>query len=252
MDNTIQVVDRVFEILEYLSISDTPRGPTEVAKATGMHKSTVYRLLSAMCKNGYVEKTDAGTYYIGIKLVDIISHHINSLELQTEARPFLNDLRAELGLIVHLGVLNGDEVVYIEKMDMSANLRIYNQIGLRVPAYCSSLGKCLLSCLSGDELDYLFSRQKLKKYTPNTITSLKELKNHLRGIRVIGYSMDNEEYVTGIKCIAAPIFDYRGEMIAAVSASGPIAQMTEERTQAVIEAVKQCAKSISRRLCFGE
>ncbi len=106
MDDSVRVIDRVFAILEFLSQSGGAKGPTEIASATGMHKSTAYRLLASMCAGGYTEKTDAGEYRIGVKLVEIVSNHITSLELQTEARPFLNELHALLGLIVHLGILD--------------------------------------------------------------------------------------------------------------------------------------------------
>jgi len=237
-------------ILEYLSQSSAPRGPTEIAAATGMHKSTAYRLLATMCAGGYVERTDAGAYHIGVKLVGIVSSHISNLELLTEARPFLSELHAETQLTVHLGILELDEVVYIEKMDVSRNLRIYAQIGMRVPAFCSSLGKCLLSGLSGDEFDFLYQHRALSQYTPNTITSHRNLKEHIREVRRLGWALDDEEYITGNRCVGAPIFDYRGEIIAAVSASGPTLLLSDEQIPPIAARVRQAAAGISHRLCY--
>lgn len=253
MEQSVQVVDRIFDILEYLSQSNEPKGPTDIATATGIHKSTVFRLLASMCSRGYIEKIESdGTYHLGIKLVEIASNHINNLELQTEARPFLSELHASLGLIVHIGILDRREVVYVEKMDISRNLRLYTQIGMRVPAYCSSLGKCLLSRLSGEDLEDLFFNFELVRYTPNTITSLQELKPHLRQVRGQGWAIDDEEYIIGNRCIAAPILDYRGEIIAAVSASGPVSLMTDARIPEIAEQVSGTAHLISRRLCYQE
>ena len=117
MNQPVQVVERVFAILEYLSQDAEPKGPTDIAVATGMNKSTVYRLLNSMCRQGHVEKSEQGGHYqIGIKLVGIVSSHINNLELQTEARPLLNELRDALELTVHLGILEGREVVYLERL----------------------------------------------------------------------------------------------------------------------------------------
>lgn len=250
MENSIQVVERTFAILEYLSLSPEPKGLTDIAQATGIHKSTAYRMLGTLCALGYTEKDDRGGYQIGVKLVEVVSNHINNLELQTEARPFLNELHAELGLVVHLGVLDHREVVYVEKMDISRNIRLYAQIGMRVPAHCSSLGKCLLACLSGDEIDYLYAEGGLERYTENTITSLPALKNHLRQVRVQKWAMDNEEYILGNRCVAAPVYDYRGEVIAAVSASGPKALMTDERVSVIQKRVIEAGSQISRRLCY--
>lgn len=252
MDEQLQMVSRIFSIVEYLSHTSGAKGPTDIAEAVGLHKSTVHRLLNALRKLGYVEKMEEeGHYRIGIKLVEIVSSHINSLELQTEARPFLNDLHAELNLIVHLGILDAHDVVYIEKMDIRPNLRLYAQIGLRVPAYCSSLGKCLLAGMSGDMLDSLLSTCRFEQHTKNTITDAAVMKKHLREVRLRGWAMDDEEYIIGNRCVAAPIYDYRGDNIAAISASGPTSLLTDARLTETVARVKKAAADISRRLCYN-
>ena len=251
MAEQVQVIDRVFDILEYMSLTQGPSGPTEIAAAVGLSKSTVHRLLASMHHRGYVDRDDAdGTYTIGIKLVEMVSNHINSLELQTEARPILNTLHANLGLIVHLGILDRHEVVYVEKMDIQPDLRRYAQIGLRVPAQCSSLGKCLLSCLSGEELLFSLAHCRFEHYTDNTITNLEHLQKHLREVRHQGWAIDDEEYLVGHRCIGAPVYDYRGETIAAVSASGPKTLLPDERIPEVVEQVKEAASRISKQLCY--
>jgi DNA-binding IclR family transcriptional regulator len=250
MSNQIQLIDRVFDILEYLSQSPDSKGPTQIAQAVGLSKSTVYRLLSSLQQRGYIEKSESGMYHIGVKLVEVASNHINNLELQTEARPYLIEMQAELGLIVHLGILDGAEIVYVEKMDISPNLRGYTQIGLRVPAQCSSLGKCILAQMSGDQLDYIMSSCKFEQYTVNTITNLPDLKAHLREVRQQGWAMDNEEYILGHRCVGAPIYDYRGEIIAAVSASGPTTLFTDDIIPQATKRIQTAAADISRRLCY--
>lgn len=251
MTEQVQVIDRVFDILEYLSLAQEQKGPTEIAEAVGLSKSTVHRLLSSMHARGYLDKNEKeGTYSIGVKLVEVVSSHINSLELQTEARSTLNELHDSLGLIVHLGILDRHEVVYVEKMDIAPNLRRYAQIGLRVPAQCSSLGKCLLSSMSGKEQEFALANCRFEAYTKNTITDIESLKEHLRQVRQQGWAMDNEEYMDGHRCIGAPIYDYRGEIIAAVSASGPVSLLTDERIPEVTLKVQEAASTISRKLCY--
>jgi len=251
MAERVQVVDRSFDILEYLSLTQGEQGPTQIAEAVGLNKSTVFRLLSTMQHRGYVEKNEArGTYRIGIKLVEVVSNHINNLELQTEARPFLNELQSTLGLIVHLGILDRHEVVYVEKMDVAPNLRRYAQIGLRVPAQCSSLGKCLLASLSGEELKLTMANCRFESYTKNTITDIERLREHLREVRLQGWAIDDGEYLVGYRCVGAPVYDYRGETIAAVSASGTMTQLTDERIPEVIKHVQRAASTISRQLCY--
>lgn len=251
MGESVQVIDRAFDILEYLSLHTESKGPSEIAKATELNKTTVYRILNSLQKRGYVDKNvDEGTYHLGVKLVQIVSNHINNLELQTEARPFLNELQSTLGLVVHLGILDHHEVIYAEKIDIGPNLRRYAQIGLRVPAQCSSLGKCLLAFCSGDEVDFYMRNCKFEAYTSNSITSLKMLKNQLRQVRLEGWGMDNEEYIPDHRCIGAPVYDYRGEVIAAISASGSKHQLGDDRIKEVVQIVKQTAADISKRLCY--
>ena len=215
-----------------------------------MSKSTVHRLLSSMCARHYVEKNADNTYSIGYKLMETVSLHINNLELLTEAKPFLSDLMRDLHLTAHLGILDGCDVVYLEKMDIYPNTRLYTQVGFRSPAYCSSMGKCLLSCLSGDDLEEALYGCDFKRYTPNTITDIREFKRYLRVVRRQGWAMDNEEYQLGHRCVGAPVYDYRGTPVAAISASGSITQLSDRNLEAVIQEVKSAAASLSRRMGY--
>ncbi|MGN0332707.1 MAG: IclR family transcriptional regulator [Lachnospiraceae bacterium] len=250
MEENVRVVDRVFDIIEQLAASNSPMGLSDIAKATNMSKSTVHRLLSSMCARHYVEKNSDNTYSIGYKLMETVSLHINSLELLTEAKPFLSDLMRDLHLTAHMGILDGCDVVYLEKLDIYPNTRLYTQVGFRSPAYCSSMGKCLLSCLSGDELEDALYGCDFKRYTPNTITDIREFKRYLRVVRRQGWAMDNEEYQLGHRCVGAPVYDYRGTPVAAISASGSITQLSDKNLESVIQEVKQAAASLSRRMGY--
>lgn len=250
MENNIRVMDRTFDIIELLSKEQKSMSLTEISKSTGISKSTVHRLLKAMYSRHYVEKDKNNCYSIGIKLIELASYHINGLELQTEAKPFLSILRSELNLTVHLGILDGDEVVYIEKMDLYRSAMLYAQIGYRSPAYCSSIGKCLLSCLSGEELDEALFNCKFEKFTPNTIDNIKDFKQYLKKVRRQGWAMDDEEYKVGNRCVGAPIFDYRGDAIASISASGHISQISNENLPLIIEQVQESAYQISKRMGY--
>lgn len=251
MEDSVRVVDRVFDILEVLAGASSC-SLSEIAAETGMSKSTVHRLITSMCSRQYVQKNGDSTYSIGYKLMETVSLHINNLELLTEAKPFLSDIMRALDLTAHLGILDGCDVVYLEKMDIYPNTRFYTQVGYRSPAYCSSIGKVLLSCLSGDELDEALYNCKFQKFTANTIADERELRRHLRVVRHQGWAMDNEEYEMGHRCVAVPVFDYRGTPVAAVSASGSSAQLSEEKLEIVIREVKQAAANLSRRLGYIE
>ena len=224
---------------------------TELAKSIGLPKSTTHRLLSTLVRRGYAARREDGGYQIGLKLIEAVSYYINSLELQTEARQHLARLTVELGLTAHLGVLEGDQVVYIERIDVLSGVKLYSQIGLRMHAYCSSLGKCLLAGLSGEELSQVIGRCAFERFTPNTIVSLAGLREEIRQVRRQGYAVDNMEYSQNNRCVGAPIYDYRGETVAAISASGPPAILTKDRVPDVAAEVMSKARAISRNLGHG-
>ena len=250
MEPNVRVMDRTFDIIELLSQAQTPMSLTEISKETGLSKSTVHRLLQSMNSRHYVEKDKNSSYSIGLKLVELVSYHINGLELHTEAKPFLSILRSELNLTVHLGILEADEVIYVEKMDLYPTTMLYSQIGYRSPAYCSSMGKCLLSCLSGEELEEALFNCKFKQFTPNTITNMHDFKQYLKKVRQQGWAMDDEEYMQGHRCVGAPIFDYRGDSIASVCVSGHITEISDEKLPMIVDLVKEAALQISRRMSY--
>lgn len=252
MEENIRAIDRAFDIIELLAGQQEPMTLTEIARGSGMSKTTAFRMLGTLCGRHYVEKGRDGSYSIGPKLVETASCHINGLELQTESRPILAELRRRLNLTVHLGILDGSEVVYIEKMDIYPTTRLYTQVGYRSPAYCSSMGKCLLSCLSGTELERALTACSFNRFTPHTISGYQAFKKHLKKVREQGWAMDDQEYLLEHRCVGAPVFDYRGDAIASVSASGTTAELTDEALPGVIEVVKEAARQLSQRMGYSE
>jgi len=251
-NDNVQSVDRALDIIEILAVEPEGLGVTEVAEKADLHKSTAHRLISTLAERGYLEKTETGNYKIGLRLIGAVSCYINSLELQTEARPYLAQINADLGLTAHLGVLDGDQAVYVEKMDVISSVKLYSQIGLHVPAFCSSLGKCILAKYSRKELEDVMGNCRFINYTKNTIPDMEALHEELAKVRQQGWGMDNEEYEEGHRCIGAPVYDYRGEIIAAVSASGSTKILTEDRFREVAEYVMKTAAEVSRSMGYGD
>ncbi len=249
-DKIVQSVDRVLDIIEVLAEEQEGLGVTELSKRVDLHKSTTHRLLATLARRNYVERTESGAYKIGLKLIEAVSCYINSLELQTEARPYIIGITSHLGLTSYLGVLEDDYVVYIEKMDLSSTVKMYSQIGLRMHAYCSSLGKCLLSNYSKEELETRMKNCSFTKFTPNTISSIQELHEELIKVRKQGWAIDDQEFEMGHRCIGAPIYDYRGDIIAAICASGDVRVLTDDRIEDTARYVKQVALNISRSMGY--
>ncbi len=245
----IQVIDRAFDILELLSDVKDGMGVTEIAGRIGLNKSTVHRILNAMAVRGYIERVNGrGVYRNGLKLVDLASVHLNSIELKTEARPYLRELTQRMNLTTHLATLDGTEAVYIDKVDVESSLRLYSQIGRRISVHCSALGKSLLSGLTDAEISDRLERCMFAKHTEHTLTSSRELLRQVGEVRTCGFAVDDEEHEAGVRCIAAPILDYRGRVVAAISLTGPASIVSKEREQEIGVLVKGVAGDISRRL----
>lgn len=249
-DNNVQSIDRALDIIEVLSQENDGLGVTEIASRIGLPKSTAHRIIATMAERGYLSRTDKGVYKIGLKLIEAVSCYINSLELQTEARPYVAQITAELGLTSHLGVLDGDQVVYIEKMDVFSNVRMYSQIGVRVHSYSCSLGKCLLSNFSANQIRKIMANCSFMRFTKKTLGSVDELLADLDKVRNRGWAIDDEEAEIGHRCIGAPIYDYRGDIIAAISASGPTSILTEDRIESVAQYVRKQALEISKSMGY--
>lgn len=245
----VQSIDRALDIIESIAIAQDGKSLTEIASQVGLPKSTAYRLIVTLLNRGYLSKTREGDYKIGYKLIEAASYYINDLELQTEARPYVAEISAHLGLSAYLGVLEGDKVVYIEKRNVSTAAKLYSKIGIRVNAYCSSLGKCLLANYSNEQLEEIMADCSFIKFTPNTIADMKSLHKEITKVRKQGWAIDNEEYELGQRCIGAPIYDYKGDIIAAVSASGDKHILTDDRIEEVADYIKKTALEISK--CLG-
>lgn len=250
--SSVQSVERALDIIEAVGADQRGLGLTEIAEKAGLHKSTAYRITATLVDRGYLIKTEEGRYRIGLKYIEVASCFITGLELQTEARPYVAEAASHLGLTSYLGILDGDKVVYIEKMDGISSMRMFLNIGQKVSAYCSSLGKCLLSNFSKVEIDDIMKDCSFIKFTPNTISSLEELHREIAKVRSRGWAMDDEEYEKGHRCIGAPIYDYRGDIIAAISASGDKHVLTDDRIEEVAGYMVKTAKEISKTMGYIE
>ena len=252
MSESLGLLDKSLSVLELLAESSQPVGPTELAARLELNKATVYRILQVLSRRGYVSKGDRGLYTAGAKLVEVASNYLSNLELQTEAKPYLTMLYAELNLSVHLGMLEGLDTVYVERLELRPSGRDYAHVGYKSPAHCSSIGKCLMASLSGDELDETLYQCHFEGFTPNTITDPQKFREHLRVVRAQGWAMDNEEYLPGSCCVGVPVFDYRGDAIACVSVSGTKEQFSQSRLPFIIKKVQDTAALISKRMGYTD
>ena len=250
-EKTVQTIDRAIDIIELLSTEKDGMGVTDIGKRLDLHKSTVHRLLNALAERGYIEKEPKHGYYkIGLKFIEITSLYLNKLELKTEAQPYLRRLAEIAGQPVHLAILDGGEAVYIEKIEALNSMRMYSQIGKRVPVHCSAIGKVLLSGLEKNSIDALLDKYEFVSLTKNTIITKKELVRQVQDVRKLGFAVDDEEHEQGVRCIAAPVYDYTGKIIAAVSVSGDKRIIEKNKDEEISMYVIGAAGEISKRMGY--
>ncbi|PRX32484.1 IclR family transcriptional regulator [Orenia metallireducens] len=249
--NLVKAVDRSINILEELANHQDGLGVTALANRLDIHKSSVHRLLSTLVYRGLVKqdsKTD--NYKLGLKLFELGSRIFNELEIREYAKPYLEELVAETDEAVHLVIMDQGEIVYIDKVESSKAIRMNSQIGKRVPVHCSAVGKAMLAYYPELKVDQIIKEQGLAKYTENTITDASEFKEHLKQVKEQGYAIDDVEHELGIRCVAAPIFDYSGEVVSSVSVSGPTIHVTKQRVEQLAKLVKDTAMKISSQLGY--
>lgn len=244
-------VERALSILETLAAVQEI-GVTELAKKLGMGKSSVYRLLATLAGQGYVEKNlQTERYRLTYKLFVVGSAAAERYGLKDLAAPVMERLSAETGETVNLGVLEKDRVVNIHKVEGSQLLRIHLELGRGVPAHATALGKVLLAGLGREELDRWLTTSRLTRLTPNTLTERRVLRQVLRQVAKHEYAIDNDECSVGLRCVAAPIRDRRGVVVAGVSISGPSQRLPAERLHRAALKVRAAAVEISRRLGYA-
>ncbi len=222
----MKTVGKVLDTIEYFLENQQEIGIVELSKSMGTNVSSNYRILSVLVKRGYLKQTyKRGKYSLGLKL---LQYGVGQkLDIVNIARPFLEKLNVATGESVNLAVSSSNEVVYVDHIHSKYLLRTFTEIGNAVPKYCSGVGKALLAHLTPKQLKDYLDNVELVPYTMNTITDPIKLKDELKIIKRRGVSIDNEERESGIRCLATPIRDAHGDVVAAISISGPATRMED-------------------------
>ncbi|MCX7845897.1 MAG: IclR family transcriptional regulator [Dictyoglomaceae bacterium] len=239
----INSAEQTLDILEYIVLSGRELSLKEISEEIGLHISTVHRYLSTLINKGFVRKTPNGFYKPGFRILELSSYILQSFDLRDVARPYLIELMEKTKQTVHLTIKDGFEGVYIDKVEGPGTLPMMSRIGMRMPLYSTSFGKVLLAYSSDEYIEEYLKRVPLIPRTENTITDPKKLREELKRVKERGYSFDEEENERGIKCIGAPIFDFSGNVVAAVSISGYYLSFEgENREKLLSELLKTCEK----------
>jgi DNA-binding IclR family transcriptional regulator len=218
----LQTVDNLGRVLDLYSAERPEHGITEIATQLGMSKSKVHLLVSSMAEIGVLRRVPGGRYRIGWRSLQLDRVAAETTPFRLPGRSAAVALARRTGETIHLAALDGGRVVYVDRMQGSKALKIgLSQIGKHLPAHCSGVGKALLAQLPAEVVDGHLERHGLASFTPATITDPTALHAELARIRETGVAYDREEVVAGLQCVAAPIRDADGTVVAAISISAP-------------------------------
>lgn len=247
----IQSVERALKILDLFDERNRELTITEISKRMNLHKSTVHSLLKTLKSQRYIAQNEENEkYLLGLKLFERGNMVVSHLDLRTVARKHLEWLSSTTNLTTHLVILDGQEGLYVDKVEGSGVTVIYSRIGRRVPIHTSAIGKSLVATKTDEELNRLLEGYQYTKQTEKSIRSKEEFLSEIEQARIAGYSMDNEENEPGIVCFAVPIKDYSSKVIAAVSMSMPASKLNDEIKKYYVGLLKECSDKISAGLGY--
>jgi IclR family transcriptional regulator, KDG regulon repressor len=249
--NYIEVMGKIFAVLEYFVEHSNERKSlmfSEIAGSLPFARTTVHRILYSLEKLGYIEKDDVkSSYRLAGKFFDLTGSAVHFRRLLAVARSEMQTLLLRFGETVNLGVLEEGQITYIDVLQSPSALRIAANPGARNPVHCTSLGKAILAYLPEEEALAVLDQFPMIRMTSRTITQKKHYMEHMALVREKGIALDLEEHLSGVVCVAAPIFDRTGKIIASISTSGPTPRMKPKLAQMQNE-VKNAASNISRML----
>jgi IclR family transcriptional regulator, KDG regulon repressor len=241
----VQSLARGLRILDMLALAEDGISVTELAQRLGVDKSSASRLLQTLASQGYAQQdSQSRRYYLGTQIMVLSRHWQNRMPLRDYAKPFLYELVEQTGEAAHIAIYAQGQVFVVEDVETTATLRVSGGAGRLIPLHCTALGKCLLAFTS------IPIPSHLPRMTRHTITQMETFMQHLEAIRQQGYALDDEELDEGVRCLAVPVYDYSGKMVAAMGISGPAVRVTVERAKNLSRIVIRAGESLSRRLGY--
>jgi IclR family transcriptional regulator, KDG regulon repressor len=240
----LSTVTKALKVLQAFKYDEPVLGVSELARRLGMGKSSVHRILTTLLHEGFVAKTVDDRYRLGLRVHELGQVAVHSLRLREVAHQYLERLRNESGETVHLAVLDGTEVVYVDRFESQNTLRLFSRLGHRTDAHATSTGKCLLAFGTAEQVELVLA-SGLPRRAPRTIGSRPALISALASVRELGYAASVDENEPGVSSVGAPIFGFDGTCVAAVSIAGPSARMNADSMPKYARMARRCASEVS-------
>ena len=249
---SVPALERGLAILEHLTKCRHGQTLSQLTRQLRLPKSSVHCLLLTFERHGYLYRDEAsGRYRMGLRVCDLANTAIEGIQVREQAAPFLSRLRTSTGLTGHMAILEGGEVVLIEKME-TPKFRVNSWIGKRMDLHCTALGKALMAYLPDEQVESLVRSRGMLRHNDNTIGSIRRLKQELEQVRRQGYAVDDEEEEINVRCIGAPILNSHNQAIAAISITGTVADIHADSRDDLIASVKETASAIAAQLLQRE
>ncbi|WP_425039682.1 HTH-type transcriptional regulator BhcR [Primorskyibacter sp. S187A] len=246
--NTIKSLDRALAVLQRLGESEGIT-LTDLARDMGQSTATLYRVLTTLEGRGFAEfESDSQAWHVGAGAFLAGAPFLRRTSLVERARPIMRGLMEYTGETANLGIAQGDHVMFVSQVETHASIRAFFPPGTLSPMHASGIGKALLSAWDKTRLEQYLARSERERFTNRTLVDARLLSADLSMVRKRGFAIDEEEKATGMRCIAAPVFNAFGEAVAGLSVSGPVARMNEATTPKIGAAVREASQSLSEAL----
>lgn len=249
---TLETLVRSLSILSLFTRETPALTLTEIATATNLNKTTVFRILATLEEAGYLVRDPATKrYQPGLKVLQLGFATISSLEVRQVARVFLQQLSQQVGETVSLSVLDDHEIIYVDRVRNRRIVGVVLGMGSRLPAHCASMGKAMLAHMPSEELDKLLDKVELEPCTSKSLVDREALKAELACVRERGYATNDEELEMGLRAVASPIWDNSNQVVAAINITGSTSTISQERLEGELaQAVVRTATQISQALGY--
>jgi IclR family transcriptional regulator, KDG regulon repressor len=247
----VRAIQRAADALDYLA--EHPHGASlaELSDGLSLPKSTVHRILGVLVKNRLVRADEETSLYLmGFGTFKLSQAAVTAFDIAHEARPFLLELNRQLDETVHLGILDSGKpiVIYLDKIESTHAIRLVSRVGQAVPAHCTALGKAILAFMREDERSRIIGACDFKASTPHSITTADALVKDLGKVKANGYATDMQEYEVGVVCVAAPVRNGNGDVLAAISVSAPAQRIPTPRIPEVADKVIAASRRIGEHV----
>ncbi len=254
MSESKNTVERTLSILETVAHSTNGLTNSDISRRLKIPKSSASYILRVLEKRGYLlRETDSGKYRLGLKLMSLTREVSTHMDVREVARPIMEDFVKRTNLSTHLAVLDNGRAVYVEKVEnQNSFIKMDIWVGHRLPIHSTAIGKVLVSQMPEPEVSTILELRGMEKKTAKTITNQKKFLKELDNVRKFGFAVDNEENSFDVRCVASPIYNSEGRIIAALGTSDTIIRLDETKLPKIVELVKNAALKISNHFGYDQ